>query len=67
MDSLRDAIEAICRYSDPDKLELRKDKFGMWKVGIALHVTAADAHHVMTVMEEMEQGTFIPNMASSHG
>jgi hypothetical protein len=63
---LRDALEHICRHADPSKLDLKKDKDGMWKIGLGLVITAAEAHHVMTVMEEMEDRQLpIPDMSGN--
>jgi len=70
MNELRDALEHICRHADPEKLELRKGKDGMWKLGLGLHITAVEAHHVMTVMEVLEATAelpFVPNLAGKAG
>lgn len=67
MDSLREELESVLRHADPDKLDLKKGKLGMWKVSLSLHLNAADAHHVMEIIDEIEQSPLIPDMAARNG
>lgn len=61
--AMADALEAVLRRCDPDKLQLKHVGSGCWTLSLVVGLNASDAHHVLEVIDTLNNAQpEIPDM-----